>query len=323
MIKKTFRLFLWLPVLNLVIFSCVKGYDPEPSPVFPIKDFTGQWKGTLPYSSSGPVSEIRISLMAYNKNTSLTGYMSTPDGILIIDNQQYFNGIYLFKLRNNNICSNWDVSGSLYLITTSSLGLSFGGTFCEEHPREIQGTMARMNASPDTTILLTMAVAGHQLKYDITDSSGITVQMTREFEYELGNGVWRERTSLSDKPGTLVSLKYLYITPVDWGELPGQDSLYADRMISFSIDAKPGTTYINVTPDDSITTKVISMNTQVTVPAGTFKCIKLTKKYVALTPKGINGNFETWFNNNFGTIKTLQYESDSVIMTQVLREKNW
>ena len=89
---RTFRPILWISLFSPILFSCVKGYDPEPDPVFPVREFEGQWKGTLPYSSSGPLSEIRISLAAYSNNTNLTGYMSTPDGILIIDGQQFFSG---------------------------------------------------------------------------------------------------------------------------------------------------------------------------------------------------------------------------------------
>lgn len=323
MIKRATRFFLWIPVLLLMLFSCVKGYEPEPDPIFPVNNFTGQWKGSLPYSSSGPVSEILISLATYNKNTSLTGYMSTPDGIMIMDAKQFFNGMYLFTLRKNNNCQNWNVGGSSYLITTTSMGLNFGGTFCEEHPRDIEGTMARINPSPDTTVLLTLAAAGRHWAYDITDSTGMTFRMNKEMESELGNGVWRERTTFINGKSSSVSLQYLYITPVEYGELPVNDSLYADRMITYAIDSRPGTTYIQVTPEDSIITRVITKNVQVTVPAGTFRCIKMTKKYIALNAEGINADVETWFNTNVGTIKTVQYEGDSIIMTQVLMEKSW
>lgn len=323
MIKRCICFPILITIFALFLFSCVKGYDPEPDPVFPIKDFIGQWKGSFPYSSSGPVSEIRVSLLTYNKNNSLTGYMNTPDGILILDGQQFFNGIFFFSIRKNNNCPDWDVTGSAYLITTTNMGLAFGGTFCEEHPRDIEGTMGRISPSPDTTVLMTLAAVGHRLTYDITDTTGSTVEMIREIEYDLGNGVWREKTTLPGKYNSAVSLNYLFSTPVDWGELPAHDSLYADRMINYSIDARPGTTYIHVTPDDSITTRILSLNTLVNVPAGTFKCIKMSKKYVALTPREADRYFEIWLSNNYGTIQTMQYQGDSVIMTQVLKEKSW
>jgi len=317
------RLLLWAALISLILFSCVKGYDPEPNPVFPINNFTGQWKGSLPYSSEGPVSDIRVSLAAFSNNTNLTGYMSTPDGLLIMDGQQFFNGLYFFSIRKNANCPDWSVSGSAYLINTNNLGLSFGGTFCEVHPRDIVGTMGRINLAPDTTILLTMAAVGRRLIYDITDTSGTDYQMTQEVMKELGNGVWRESVTYSNPKPASSNRIYRFITPVEYGQMPDMDSLYTDCQISFSIDARLGKTYITVTPDDSIITRVISMNTQVTVPVGTFKCVKMTKEFIPLHSGGLSGYFETWFNNNYGTIKTLQYDGDSVIMTQVLKEKNW
>jgi len=312
--------------LAILMTACLKNKE-EPVAIFSMSDYVGQWKGIFPYNAvdDPSASELHMSLTTYAGNSILTGFINTPDGILILDNKMFFGGIFSFTVRNNSFdnpnCQSWDVGGSAYLLHINNIGLSFGGTFCGAHPKEIDGTITRESNLPDTTVFLTMAVAGRKLVYTVTDSVNISHDNSNEYQKDLANGLWRILVGREDIPywGTI----YRYITPVEWGELPINDSTPSHQQTNYRIDARVGTKYITVTTADSIIITIQSLAEMVTVPAGTFKCVRMTKEYRAITPGGFSGFFETWFNNNTGMIKTLQYRNDSVVMTEVLKEKNF
>jgi len=323
------RFFIVISSVAVIFAGCVKHSDDPSIPVYGMNAYVGQWKGLFPTTTrdNNGSTEIRLSLVTFNNNTALTGFLNTPSGILILDQQIFFGDVFTFSIRNNSFdnpnCQMWNITGSAYLITVSNMGLMYGGTFCGEHPVNISGTMTQSSKFPDTTILLTMAGVGHKLVYDITESPDITYQLTTETQKDFGNGVYRILATRNNGQQPSSEIYYRYISPVEWGQLPGNDSIPSHMQVNYRIDAKVGIRYITVTSTDSIIITVKSLSENVTVPAGTFRCIKMTKEYKGLTPAAFSGFFETWFSNNFGMIKTLQYDGDSLLMTEVLKEKNF
>ncbi|MEI6456986.1 MAG: hypothetical protein WCO93_11910 [bacterium] len=322
-------LFKIVAISSIFLFlfsSCLKN-EEEPVPVYGMKDYVGQWKGTFPTNSvDNPLaSEWKMSIISYANNTVLTGYLNTSDGILILDNELFFGGVYSFAIRNNSFndpnCQLWDAGGSAYLLHINNIGISYGGTFCGTHPVNVSGTMTRTSLQPDSTIFLTMASVGRRLFYTATDSTGVSYDYSTEYKRELSNGLWQILTERDDMPYIVSS--YRFITPVEWGNLPPNDSTPSHQQTHFRIDARVGTTYVSATAADSTIVTVKSLGEMVTVPAGTFKCIKLSAEYKPLQTGGLAGYSETWFSISSGIIKNLQYSGDSVVLTTVLKEKNF
>lgn len=313
-------------LLSFLLTSCLKNNE-DPVPEFKVNDYVGQWKGTFPYkTTNAPASELRMSLITYSENSVLTGFISTPYGILILDNTAFFGGVYSFSVRNNSFdnpqCQSWDVNGSAYLMNASNLGLSFGGTFCSVHPDEITGTMTKASDYPDSSIFLTYAAVGRELVYEVTESEGASFTLRSTIQKDLKNGVWRIQLTRS---GVKLpsETSYQFITPVEWGELPEHDSMPAHQAVNYRIDAKVGVKYIKANCCDSIIITIKSLGETITVPAGTYKCVKMVREYKSVASEGSSAYYETWFNNNVGIVKNLQYVGDSLVMTEVLKEKNF
>jgi hypothetical protein len=320
-------LFKIIAIFSIFLFlfsSCLKN-DEEPVPVFTMNDYVGQWKGTFPTNAVDDpfASEMKMSFIPYANNTVLAGYLNTPGGILILDNALFFGGVFSFTVRNNSFndpnCQLWNVSGSAYLLHINNIGISYGGTFCGTKPTDISGTMTRTSLLPDSSLFLTMAAAGHRLVYDVTMNSGINEESTMEYLQDLGTGVWRMKATLNGWP----SVTYLYVTPVEWGTLPMNDSLAGKKITSYRIDAKTGIKYVTVTPGDSIISTVTSLGEMVTVPAGTFRCIKVIQEFKPLVTGGMDETRELWISNYFGMVMMNRYLNDSLVTTQVLKEKNF
>ncbi|MEI6457273.1 MAG: hypothetical protein WCO93_13360 [bacterium] len=311
-------------VFLFLFSSCLKN-DEEPVPVYTMNDYVGQWKGTFPMNAVDDpfASELKMSLIPYANNTILTGYLKSTDGILILDNAIFFGGVYSFTVRNNSFydpnCQSWNASGSAYLLHINNIGISYGGTFCGTKPIDITGTMTRASLQPDSSVFLTMAAAGHRLVYDVTMFSGINEEATMEYQKDLGTGVWRMKATLNGWP----NVAYLFVTPVEWGTLPMNDSLAEKKITAYRIDAKTGVKYITVTPGDSIISTVTSLGEMVTVPAGTFRCIKVTQEFKPLVTGGMDETREFWISNYFGMVMMNRYLNDSLVTTQVLKEKNF
>ena len=304
--------------------SCLKN-DEEPVPVYSLNDYTGQWKGTFPATSVDDpyASEMKMSLIPYANNTVLTGYLNTSDGLLILDNAMFFGGVFSFTVRNNSFndpnCQLWNVSGSAYLLHINNIGISYGGTFCGTKPRDISGTMTRASLQPDSSVFLTMAVPGHRLVYEVRVDTSLLGEATLEYTKDLGTGVWRILTTLNGFP----SVNYLFVTPVEWGIMPMNDSLAEKKIATYRIDAKAGIKYVTVTPGDSIISTVASLGEMVTVPAGTFRCIRVVQEYKPIVTPAMYEEREFWISNYFGMIKMNRYLNDSIVTTQVLKEKNF
>lgn len=323
-----FKTSLFYLVFIIFLTACSKNKE-EPSSVVKINDFVGQWKGLFPYNGNNDPStaELRASLATYAENSILTGFMKTPDGILIIDNKVFLDGVYTFSIRNNSFdnpdCQSWDVTGSANLYNEFYMGVNFGGIFCGVHPKDITGTMTKELSIPDTTVLLTMAAAGRKMIYSVTDSEGISFDQSTEFQKDLANGVWRILTTKTKGQQSPKEVSYQFITPVEWGQLPDNDSTPSHQQTNYRIDAKTGIKYITVTATDSIIVTIVSLDEMVTVPAGTFKCIKLARENKPIAPGGSEAFSKIWINNNTGIIKSLKYKGDSLVKTTLLKEKNF
>jgi len=305
--------------------SCLKNNE-EPVTVYSMNDYVGQWKGTFPATSidDPSTSEMKMSLIPYANNTVLAGYLKTPDGILILDNAMFFGGIFSFTIRNSHFydpgCQAWNASGSAYLMHINNIGLSYGGTFCDAKPVDVNGTMTRSSTYSDSTVFLTMAAPGHMLTYQQQMSDTTLFEFYMEFLKDLGNGVWRMKSGF----GGMAVTTYLYVTPVEWGYLPTQDSLPGNKITAYRIDAKNGIRYVTVvSPGDTIISTIASLGENVTVPAGTFRCIKIVQEYKLLAGGGTDDTREIWLSNNFGIVKMQRYQNDSLVTTQVLKEKNF
>ncbi len=314
-------------LLAFLLTSCLKNNE-DPVPEFKVNDYVGQWKGTFPYKATNdPLSELRMSLITYAGNSTLTGFLSTPYGILILDNTVFFGGVYSFSVRNNSFdnpqCQSWDVNGSAYLMNANNLGLSFGGTFCSVHPDEISGTMTKASDYPDSSVFLTYAAVGREFVYDVTEAQGIYYESILKIQKDFENGVWRTLLTPGNGQKSSSEIRYWFITPVEWGILPANDSMPGDQQVNYRIDARVGTKYSKAIGSDSVIVTIKSMGEMVTVPAGTFKCVKMAREYKSFTPGGYSDYNEIWLNNNVGIIKNLQYDGDSIIMIQVLKEKNF
>jgi hypothetical protein len=285
----------------------------------------GQWKGTFPTNSvDDPLaSEMKMSFIPYANNTTLTGYLNTPDGILILDNAIFFGNIFSFTIRNSHFydpnCQSWNASGSAYLLHINNIGLSYGGTFCGTKPTDVSGTMTRSSSNPDSTVFLTMALPGHRLTYDLQMYDTNQLELTHEYLKDLGTGVWRMKSTIGGASGT----SYLFVTPVEWGYLPINDSLPEKKITAYRIDAKTGIKYVSVvSPGDSIVSTVASLGEVITVPAGSFKCIRVEQEY-KFSGTGTKEFRVIWISNTCGMVKSNRYLNDSLVSTQLLKEKNF
>lgn len=79
-------------------------------------------------------------------------------------------------------------------------------------------------------------------------------------------------------------------------------------------DGPPGTTWTNQWCDGSSDQKIIATNETVTVPAGTFNCLKIEQREIN---NGLTLKYEDWVKPGFGLVKQIDY-SNGTVTTNVL-----
>ncbi|MFN8262532.1 MAG: hypothetical protein U0T07_03320 [Chitinophagales bacterium] len=138
---------------------------------------------------------------------------------------------------------------------------------------------------------------------------------------EVSTGIFKNTSTYDD--GILYGSYFAYLKPCDNIIYQSTSSSMSNPMVAYHIDGAIGETWTSTVISSgghtvSNTVEITAKNISVTVPAGTFSCIKYHMTSVSTQPGSITVESDIYFNNDYGMIKT-----DGNTTSYVLVRKNF
>lgn len=173
----------------------------------------------------------------------------------------------------------------------------------------------------DCTNLTGWVVSGHQWVYDHYSDYIFADSLTVTVAAEIGNGVFRVNSVYDD--GFIYPAYTTYMKPCKNDIYSSSSENMADAFVAYKVDGEVGESW-NYTGKTqagytaTVQQEITGKNISVTVPAGTFSCLKLHQVMNSSQPGSLTVISDIYLNNQYGLIKldgnTTEYQ---------LRRKNY
>ncbi|NQV03576.1 MAG: hypothetical protein HQ542_13080 [Bacteroidia bacterium] len=270
-------------ILSVVMTSigCKKKNDDNSTSK---EQYAGTWQGTITFTGGQTWTEL-ATLTIRLSGENLLGYFSVQGDpeITRLRLITFANGVYSFSLvcstPDDEDCQNWNVTGTLILVTTNNISINMSGTFCGSQGGEqgtLTGDLAKISSTPEDANYITFGQVGREWRYRVTGFDGTQCLLEYYLSGDLGNGVF-SGIATSDCGWQWDQIQYWwYVSPNMWCDM--SSASLDTRILNILADTKVGDIYQTILGEDTVTVTVLSLNDPVIIDGKTYNCIKVRKE---------------------------------------------
>jgi hypothetical protein len=194
--------------------------------------------------------------------------------------------------------------------------LAAGLTFLVACEKDEPNTPGSNNTNPSE--IVSFLKAGNKWVYDLagTDSAGNSFAadsvLMLSVKKDDGDGYFTcEAAAFGSEPDTI----YFYKDADEFGEATDKS---IGRIVVFKKDSKVGDSYTSVEGTDTTFSKILSLSEPVTVPAGSFTCMKIERSMPQSTDKEV-----FYIDRKNGYIKIDSYSDNTLYQSLKLNSKSF
>jgi hypothetical protein len=318
-----------IPSLLIVLMgttsSCSKNEDFDPSTVT-LDQLKGTWRGEITAFKNNTLIEKNGDVaLFYNQAGDLL------DGIFDLGETHYMEGFLFsqgtlyFKLilsdSTNPQCSNWNLSGHLFLQDEHSMVIRIAGNECGPLGKQYatyEGILIMINPDMDPSTYYSFGKTGATWVYETSLFNGTVCEVQQVIGSEPAASVFQvNETNNCGWPSPTKSFNW-QVTPFSFSIMSGTST--SEISYTFWLDAVEDKKYTFYSNNDTTYLTLTKTDVTVTTPAGTYSCGQYQFESRVYSADTVITKGTLFLNKQYGFIKmTYTQPADSTnIEEQVL-----